>query len=95
LPPAQLIPALPASAAPQPLVALQKVGFVCGSMQLPLQFNWVPGQETEQTPARHTSPAAHDVPTLVLVPLQPPRAPQWARLVLGSVQTPAQLSRPG
>jgi hypothetical protein len=47
---------------------------------------------TTQTPAAQALPAPQAVPTVP--PVQLPEAPQWVRLVLGSMQLPPQLTSP-
>jgi hypothetical protein len=90
-------PALPASPTPQPALAPQCWGSEAGSTHLPPQLTSVPGQDTEQAPALHTSPEGQSVPALPASPTpQAPLAPQYWLSRDGSMHTPLQLiSEPG
>jgi hypothetical protein len=89
---AHVLPAAPTPAAPQPDVAPQWIGSLVGSTQMPLQFTCEPGHCTEQRPALHTCPLAHDVPALPPETPQPLVAPQWIGSVVGSTQMPLQFT---
>jgi hypothetical protein len=89
------VPAVPASA-PHPAVAPQYVMLESGSMQVPLQLTSFAGHETWQTPLAHTLPPAQTAPALPpasAVP-HPSVAPQFWRLVLGSMQMPPHSTSP-
>jgi hypothetical protein len=91
-PAAHVVPAVPASATPQPAVAPQNVLFELGSMQFPLQSIWGAWQVSWQEPPEHTSPAAQVVPAVpASATPQPAVAPQYVLFVLGSMQDPLQL----
>jgi hypothetical protein len=91
LPAAHVAPWLPAPHVP---LAPQKVRFVEGSTHVPLQLIWPPGQETWQLPPLQTLPAAHVAPGLPPPGPHPVVAPQFVRLVVGSMHVPPQLMRP-
>jgi hypothetical protein len=91
-PPEQTWPAgqtFPSLAPAQSPDAPQYVRFVSGSMQLPPHSTRLEGQESWQVPSEHTSPAAHEVPSLA--PVQSPEAPQYPRSVCGLTHVPLQL----
>jgi hypothetical protein len=91
LPLAHTAPALPLPL-PQPAVAPQWVRSVLGFTQVPLQLTCEPGHETEHVPELQTLPLAHTAPALPLPLPQPAVAPQWFRSLVGSTQTPPQLT---
>jgi hypothetical protein len=97
LPVVHAVPALPpALPTPHPAVAPQLARLVCGSTQTPPQLTWLPGHDTWQTPLPQTLPAPQAVPALPppSVEPQPAVAPQYVRSLLGSTQTPPQLTWP-
>jgi hypothetical protein len=88
-------PALPPPF-PQSPVAPQLVGLVSGSTQIPPQFTWLPGHDISHDPALQTLPLLHAVPAPPPPLPQRPDAPQFDRLVSGSMHVPPQLtSLPG
>ena len=68
--------------------------FVKGSTHVPPQLIWPPGHETWQLPPLQTLPDAHAAPALPPPSPQPAVAPQFVRLVVGSMHVPPQLMRP-
>jgi hypothetical protein len=82
-------PAVPPSAPHWP-TAPQLERLVCGSTQVPAQSISVPGQEIWHEPAAQTVPAPHTAPTAPPSPPHDPVAPQFERLVSGSMHVPAQ-----
>jgi hypothetical protein len=81
--------AVPSLAPAQSVVAPQYPRSVCGSMQVPPQLIWPPGQDTWQVPPLQTWPEMHAAPALP--PAQSPDAPQWARSVCALTHVPPQL----
>jgi hypothetical protein len=65
---------------------------VCGLIQVPPQLICEPGQDTPHVPPLQTLPAGQTAPPLPTSPVpQPAVAPQFNRLVLGSMHVPLQL----
>src|SRR3569623_3152986 len=77
-------------------LAPQLAALVLKSTHEPLQLCCGAAQERVQTPACHNDPAAQTAPALLPAPAlaQVPVAPQWVRLVAGSVQVPPQSISP-
>jgi len=90
MPTAHALPALP-PATPQPAVAPQYARLVLGSTQVPPHSIWLPGQETLHVPSLQTLPLLQATPALPPGAPQPVVAPQWVRLLRGSMQLPPQL----
>lgn len=92
VPAPQAMPALPPIAPPQPAVAPQLLGLVRRSMQVPPQSICDPGQETWHVPLAQTLPLPHAVPAVPPVTPHPAVAPQYDRLVSGSMHVPPQMT---
>jgi hypothetical protein len=96
VPPVQIAPvptvvpqAAPAEAPLHAPEAPQCVALVCGSTQTPPHEICEPGQLTWHAPATHILPVSEQSSPM-LTPAQLPEAPQYVRLVLGSMQAPPQ-----
>ena len=101
-PPVQMLPAgqtapslLPPPTLEQSPVAPQKVRLVLGSTQVPPQLTRPDWQDSWQVDPLQTWPAGQVAPALPAPATpQPVVAPQYWRLVVGSMQVPLQLTRP-
>jgi hypothetical protein len=89
----QTLPA-PPPPLPQPGVAPQKRRLVLGSTHVPVQLTNPVSQESEHSPALHTSPAAQAWPDVPPSASQSAVAPQWSRSLAGSMHAPSHFTSP-